>query len=258
MVDQDAEFEAEPRRFRPFDLLRPLMDTLFPPCCSACGLRTLDHHALCPSCWVGMRFIERPYCEVLGTPFPYDPGPGALSAEAIAEPPAFDRLRAVALHEGPARTLVHGLKYRDRTDLAPMMAVWMHRAAREHLEGCEAILPVPLHWTRLARRRFNQAAELGRALSRQSHKPLLVDVLIRAKRTRQQVGLSARAREDNMRAAFRVRDGQQDRVFGKRLVIVDDVYTTGATVSAAAKALKRAGASEVTVLTFAMAPGGHI
>lgn len=200
-----------------------------------------------------MHFIERPYCEVLGIPFSYDPGEGMVSAEAIATPPSFDRLRAVALHEGVARSLVHGLKYRDRTDLAPMMAAWMLRAGEAYLSGCDGIIPVPLHWTRLSLRRFNQAAELARHLARLSGRPLLVEALQRARRTRRQVGLTARAREDNVRAAFRVVKGSEDQVFGKRLVLIDDVYTTGATVSAAARVLKRAGASEVTVLTFAMA-----
>ena len=112
---------------------------------------------------------------------------------------------------------------------------------------------MPLHWTRLSLRRFNQAAELARHLARLSGRPLLVEALQRARRTRRQVGLTARAREDNVRAAFRVVKGSEDQVFGKRLVLIDDVYTTGATVSAAARVLKRAGASEVTVLTFAMA-----
>jgi ComF family protein len=189
----------------------------------------------------------------LGIPFSYDPGEGMVCAEAIASPPSFDRLRAVALHEGAARHLVHGLKYRDRTDLAPMMAAWMLRAGGEHLVHCDGIIPVPLHWTRLSMRRFNQAAELARHLARLSSRPLVVEALKRAKRTRRQVGLTARAREDNVRSAFRIVKGYEDQVFGKRLVLIDDVYTTGATVSAAARVLKRAGASEVTVLTFAMA-----
>lgn len=233
--------------------LRPLLDFIYPPCCCGCGVRTASHSALCPACWSQMRFIERPFCEVLGIPFSYDPGEGMVCAEAIASPPSFDRLRAVALHEGAARGLVHGLKYRDRTDLAPMMAAWMLRAAADPLAACDGIIPVPLHWTRLSLRRFNQAAELARHLARLSGKPLLVGPLQRAKRTRRQVGLTARGRQDNVRAAFRVVKGREDAVFGKRLVLIDDVYTTGATVSAAARVLKRAGASEVTVLTFAMA-----
>ncbi|WP_377299570.1 ComF family protein [Rhizobium sp. SGZ-381] len=253
MVDEAEKIEGVARSFSPRALLRPLLDLVYPPCCAACGVRTAGHNALCGACWSRMRFIERPYCDILGLPFAHDPGEGMVSALAIAEPPIFDRLRAVALHEGPARNLVHGLKYRDRTDLAPMMAAWMARAGGEHLALCDAIIPVPLHWTRLLKRRFNQSAELGRHLARLSGRPFLTRALTRRKRTGRQVGLTAKGREENVRAAFRVPKGEEHQVFGKRLVLVDDVFTTGATVSSATRALKRAGAAEVTVLTFAMA-----
>ncbi|WP_117196109.1 ComF family protein [Rhizobium terrae] len=233
-------------------------DLFYPPICPGCGVRTGGHRGLCPSCWREMRFIERPYCEVLGLPFSYDPGAGMLSAEAIANPPVFDRLRSAAIFEGAARNLVHSLKYRDRTDLAPMMAGWMLRAAESHVADCDGILPVPLHRFRFASRKFNQAAELGRHLSQASGRPFLPSTLIRVKRTSRQVGLSANAREENVRAAFAIAPGHEADVFGKRLVLVDDVYTTGATVSSATRALKKAGAADVTVLTFAMAVSGPI
>lgn len=200
-----------------------------------------------------MRFIERPFCEVLGTPFPYDEGEGAVSPEAIAEPPVFDRLRSVALHEGPVRFLVHQLKYRDRTDLVPMMARWMVRAAAAELGACDAVLAVPLHRTRLLGRRFNQSAELARHVAQLAGKPFLAATLLRTKRTQQQIGLSATARETNVRGAFGIAEGRAADVLGRRVVLVDDVYTTGATVSAAARALRRSGAADVTVLTFARA-----
>ncbi|MGK6313153.1 ComF family protein [Neorhizobium sp. DT-125] len=237
---------------------RWLGDLVYPPICPGCGVRTGAHGGFCPSCWREIRFIERPYCEVLGLPFSYDPGPGMLSAQAIADPPVFDRLRSAAIFEGAARHLVHALKYRDRTDLAPMMAGWMLRAAETHVANSDGILPVPLHRSRFAFRKFNQAAELGRHLAEKSGRPFLPSTLLRVKRTSRQVGLSARAREDNVRAAFRIAPGHEADVFGKRLVLVDDVYTTGATVSAATRALRQAGAAEVTVLTFAMAVSGPI
>lgn len=235
-----------------------LADLVYPPVCSGCGVRTGAHGGFCPSCWREIRFIERPYCEVLGLPFSYDPGPGMLSAEAIANPPVFDRLRSATIFEGAARGLVHSLKYRDRTDLAPMMAGWMLRAAEHHVTNSDGILPVPLHRSRFARRKFNQAAELGRHLAEKSGRTFLPSTLVRVKRTSRQVGLSARAREENVRAAFAVAPGHEPDVLGKRLVLVDDVFTTGATVSSAARTLKKAGAAEVTVLTFAMAVSGPI
>lgn len=235
-----------------------LRDLVYPPACSGCGRRIAYHGGLCATCWSSVPFIERPFCEVLGLPFSHDPGTGMLSAEAIANPPPFDRLRSVALHDGIARDLVHRLKYRDHTDVAPIMARWMLRAAAAEIAMCDAIVAVPLHRIRLAQRKFNQSAELARHLSRLSGKPFLPLALLRNKRTSQQVGLTARARQDNVRGAFSIGRGQESRLFGARIILVDDVYTTGATVNAATRALKRAGAGEITVLTFARALSGPI
>jgi ComF family protein len=242
-------------------LLRPwsmLADLLYPATCSGCGVVTGAQRSLCPACWGGIRFIERPYCEVLGSPFSHDLGSGIVSAEAIADPPVFDRLRSAAIHHGVVRDLVLGLKYRDRTDLAPMMSAWMMRASDGTVAACDAIVPVPLHRARLFFRKYNQAAELARHLAGLSGKPLLAATLLRVKRTTQQVGLGARARQDNVRGAFAIAEGRAGDIFGRRIVLVDDVYTTGATVSAAVRVLKRAGAADVTVLTFARAFGGPI
>lgn len=242
----------------PIGIAALLRDIVFPPSCANCHCRTGRHGGLCPRCWSSMRFIERPFCEVLGTPFSHDPGPGMLSAEAIAHPPVFDRLRSVALHEGIARDLVHDLKYRDRTDLAPMMAGWMVRAGGEALSACDAVIAVPLHRSRLFSRKFNQSAELARHVARLSGKPFSPRALHRRKRTAQQVGLTANARALNVRGAFAVPESCLPDVFGRRIVLIDDVFTTGATVSAATRALKRAGAAEVSVLTFARAFSGPI
>jgi len=233
--------------------LQRIADVVYPPVCLGCGVLTGRHGAVCASCWREVRFIERPYCDILGLPFSYDPGPGMLSAQAIAHPPVFDRLRAATVFDRTARNMVHGLKYRDRGDLARIMAGWMERAGGDCLRSCDAILPVPLHRTRFALRKFNQSAELARQLARSTGKPYLPAALVRTKRTKRQVGLTVRAREDNVRAAFAIADGRVAEVFGKHIVLVDDVYTTGATVTAATRALKKAGAAEVSVLTFAMA-----
>jgi ComF family protein len=237
--------------------LRQAADFLFPPGCPGCGRRMTQHGALCTTCWQDTRFIERPYCEVLGTPFTHDLGAGFLSAQAIADPPVFSRLRAVCTFEGTGRSLVHALKYRDHTELAPMMAGWMARAGKELIESAEAIVPVPLHRWRLFSRRFNQAADLARALSEATGRPMLADALRRRRRTAQQVGLDRAAREVNMKGAFEVTPEGKSDVFGRRILLIDDVYTTGATVSAATRALKRAGATDVDVLTFAMAIARH-
>ncbi|WP_276120987.1 ComF family protein [Pararhizobium qamdonense] len=239
-------------------LVAAAVDAVYPPVCAGCGRLTGQHRGVCPACWATLRLIERPYCEVLGLPFSHDLGAGILSADAIANPPVFERLRSAAIHDGIAKALVHGLKYRDRTDLAVMMAQWMIRASDGTVAACDAIVPVPLHAFRLFGRKFNQSAELARAIARSSGKPYLATVLIRHRRTAQQVGLGASQRAENVRGAFSVTEDGRAALFGKRIVLVDDVYTTGATVSAATRALKRAGAGDVTVLTFARAMSGLI
>lgn len=193
----------------------------------------------------------------MGTPFSHDMGEGFLSAEAIANPPPFDRSRAAVAYSGVAREMVQGLKYNDRTDLAPWMARWMMRAGTELLADAEVIVPVPLHWRRFFSRRFNQSAELARAIARLSEKPFEPLAVKRVKRTAQQVGLGQREREDNVRGAFKVPPEKDIAVRGRRVLVVDDVYTTGATVSAVAKVLKRHGASGVDVLTFARVLPGN-
>jgi ComF family protein len=228
-------------------------DFLFPPACPGCGRMLARHSALCPACWRDIAFIERPYCEVLGVPFSHDLGAGILSAEAIANPPDFDRLRSVCAFNGTARNLVHALKYRDRTELAPMLALWMARAGSEILGDCDAIVPVPLHSFRLMSRKFNQAAELALPLSRLVEKPMLATTIRRKRNTKHQVGLGRTGRDENVRGAFEVTPRGKTELFGKKIVVVDDVYTTGATVSAVARAARRAGASEIAVLTFARA-----
>lgn len=249
---------ASVSRYHAGMVLRGLFHLVYPPACAHCHALVASHHALCAVCWGQMRLIEKPFCPVLGLPFAHDPGEGMVSPQAIAHPPVFDRLRSVALHEGVARHLVHDLKYRDRVDLAPMMAGWMVRAASEEVAAADAIVAVPLHRIRMFRRMFNQSAELARHVSRQSDRPFLAEALVRRKRTQQQVGLTANQRSLNVRGAFSVPEGREELVFGKRLVLIDDVYTTGATVSAATSALKKAGAADVTVLTFARALAGPI
>lgn len=242
----------------PVRLAKAVADIVYPPVCAGCGVLAGAGGAFCAQCWSFIPFIERPYCEILGIPFSQDHGPGIVSGEAIAHPPVFDRLRAAVIHEGPARTLVHRLKYQDRTDLARVMASWMLRASDGYVEVCDVILPVPLHRRRFVMRRFNQSAELARHLAKLTGKPLLPATLIRTRPTARQVGLSARARHENVRGAFAIASGHEADVAGKRVVLVDDVYTTGATVSAAVRLLKKSGATDVTVLTFAMAVSGPI
>ncbi len=199
-----------------------------------------------------MRFVERPYCEQLGTPFQRDLGPGILSPEAIADPPVYGRARMVALfEEGPARQLVHRLKYGDRTDLARPMGLWMARAGRDILGDAHLVVPVPMHWRRLFARQFNQAATLAAVVAKTTQIPLANEVLQRAKANPPQVGLTKAQRADNVQGSFTVPVEAKIRIEKRNIVLVDDVLTSGATVNAAARVLLRGGAARVDVLVFA-------
>lgn len=227
------------------------LDLALPPLCPACREPVRDQGGLCATCWSKLSFIAPPFCERLGIPFVYDPGPGVLSMQAIADPPAYRRARAAVRYDEIARTLVHALKYGDRLDLAPTLGRWMAHAGRDLFIGADALIPVPLHWRRLWTRRFNQSAALADAISTTVSVPVLPDVLKRIKPTPQQVGLSRSEREQNVQGVFRVPPEKRGEIRGRRVVLVDDVLTSGSTVDACTRALLRAGAAEVDVVVFA-------
>jgi len=235
------------------------LDLVYPPVCMACRRATAAHFALCPACWTQMRFIERPYCERLGTPFDVDLGqPGLLSPDAIANPPVFARARsAVKFDDGPARLIAHRLKYHDRLETARPVGSWMARAGAELLDDADLLAPVPMHRLRLVGRRHNQAALLAQAVSRETGVPAEMQALERVKPTPPQVGLSRAQRAANMQGAFRVTEAGKLAVLDRRIVLIDDVMTSGATANAAARALMRARARRVDVLTFARVVTGQ-
>jgi len=258
----DTAFEeAEPceKRLGPraVSMLRHMrkaaFDLVFPPVCISCRSAIETEGGLCPACWAQVRFIEKPFCDRLGIPFAADLGVGGLlSPEAIARPPVFGRARAVARFEdGPARHLVHRLKYGDRLELALPLGRQMARAGRELLEEADLLVPVPLHRGRLIWRRFNQAQALAEVISRLSGVPLDPFVIARTRATPSQVGMSRRQRAENVHGAFTVPEASKIRVEGRRLILVDDVLTTGSTLNAAARVLLKAGAKSVDVLVFA-------
>lgn len=186
----------------------------------------------------------------MGTPFVYDPGDGFLSGEALQSPPPFAHARSAVVHDGLARNLVTRLKYGDRTELASFMADWMVNAGNDILADCDLIVPVPLHFRRFLTRHYNQAAELSRYIAKKTGKDFRPDVLKRHRYTRQQVGLRATERHKNVKGAFTVPKAGKTAIKGKNIILVDDVFTTGATVRAATTTLCKAGAHKVSVLTF--------
>jgi ComF family protein len=252
-ADEAGLKAAKPSRWR--SLLhassRAVLDSAYPPQCVACREITAEPATLCAACWREMPFITRPFCERLGTPFAVDIGGPLLSPAAIADPPVFGRARSVAHHRGAAQELVHKLKYGDRQELAIAMGGMMAAAAAELLAEAGVIVPVPLHWTRLWQRRFNQAAALAAVIGQRSGLPVEPSLLRRRKRTLRQVGLTRSQRQENLQGAFIVPDDVKPSLKGQRVLLVDDVMTTSSTANAASRVLLRAGAASVDVVTFA-------
>ncbi|WP_338694659.1 ComF family protein [Bradyrhizobium sp. 26S5] len=235
---------------------RLALDIALPTLCVSCR-EPVHGEGVCAACWAKLSFIAQPFCPRLGIPFVYDPGPELLSMEAIANPPSYQRARAAVRYDDVARTLVHALKYQDRTDLAPTMGRWMARAGKELLEEADMLVPVPLHWRRGWSRRYNQSGALAKVIARQSGVKMVSEALRRIRATEQQIGLSRKDRASNVQGAFGVAAERKADIQGRRVILVDDVLTSGATVDACARALLRAKASQVDVLVFARVVDTH-
>ena len=232
--------------------LQGLLDVVLPPRCLACGAAVETQGRLCAGCWRRLAFLAPPQCRLCGYPLPHALPDAPLCGPCAIEPPAFDRARAALRYDDGARSLILAFKHADRTDSAPAFGRWLTRAGAELLVGTDLIAPVPLHRWRLLRRGYNQAAVLARAVARETGLPLVPDLLQRRRATRSQQGLSGQARLANITAgAFRPHPWHQGRLRGRRVVLVDDVLTTGATVGACAQVLRKAGTAEVDVLTLA-------
>lgn len=231
---------------------RAALDLVFPPMCIACRTQVAESGALCANCWQKIQFLDGPMCDCCGLPFEVDPGGETLCGACHARRPSFDKARAVMRYDEHSRGPILALKHGDRLDLAPPFSRWLGRGGRALLDETDVILPVPLHASRLWTRRYNQAAELARALSRLSGRSLNVLALTRSRATASQGAMrSAKARRRNMLGAFRVSPRHKSAIAGRNILLVDDVLTTGATVEACARALKRAGAEKVFVLALA-------
>ena len=182
--------------------------------------------------------------------------------EAIANPPAYQRARAAVRYDDVARTLVHSLKYQDRTDLAPTMGRWMARAGQELLGEADVLVPVPLHWRRGWSRRYNQSGALARVISRQSGVKLASEALRRIRATEQQIGLSRPQRASNVQGAFKVAPERSADIAGRRVILIDDVLTSGATVGCLRPCLvarqSRAGRRAGIRAGCGHPPGSHI
>ncbi|HLI11040.1 MAG TPA: ComF family protein [Alphaproteobacteria bacterium] len=228
-----------------------LLGAVLPARCLGCGAVVDRPGLLCAPCWSEIAFLGPPLCACCGLPFEVAPGEPALCGACLARHPPFARARAVFAYDDRSRRLILAFKHGDRLHGVPAFGRWMARAGASLLSDASLIAPVPLHWTRLFRRRYNQAALLALALGRESGVPVLPDLLLRRRRTPSQGKLSATERRRNMRGAFALNARYGEQMKGRRVLLVDDVFTTGATVGACSRVLLRAGASAVDVLTLA-------
>ncbi len=230
---------------------RTVLDAVLPPRCLKCGDILSAAQGLCPDCWRKLTWLGAPCCACCGQPFPFEGGGDALCGACLTKHPAYDRARAVFRYDDESRDLIIGLKHADRTETVPALAGWMSRAGTSLLESAELIVPVPLHWTRLASRRFNQAGLLAQAIARNAGLPAQPQALERRRATRSQGHLGRLARFRNVKGAIVAAERYASAVTNRRILLVDDVITTGATVESAAKALISAGARSVDVLALA-------
>jgi ComF family protein len=228
-----------------------LLDALLPPAALDDAGQASATNGLSAEAWRRITFLDDPVCDGCGAPFEHAMGEGALCAACEVRRRAVSRTRAACLYDEHSRGLILQLKHADRTDLARLFARWLSRAAAPLLEQADVIVPVPLHRWRLLHRRYNQAAEIARPLSALSGRTYLADVLVRSRDTPTQAGRSGGGRRRNVAAAFSVPPGRRKQVAGKRVLLIDDVLTTGATADGCARALRQAGAAEVFLAVIA-------
>lgn len=228
-----------------------LLDQVLPPTCSGCGVVVTEPQTLCADCWGALTFLGSPCCEACGHPFDYEVPDQSLCGACSHEHPPYQRARAALVYNDASKDLILSFKHADKTDTSHLFAKWMMIAGNDLAKACDVIVPIPLHWTRLFARRYNQAALLAHALGMLSDTPVMTEALIRHKRTPSQGRLGVKARIRNVGGAFRVAPKHRARLKGLHVLLVDDVYTTGATVRATANVLRRVGVKRVDVITLA-------
>lgn len=231
-------------------LWKGVSDLLFPPSCPACGIRLLsDRHTLCSQCLQDIAFINSPLCTVCGREMSDSAGGDHFCARCLRQAPPYSSARGVAHYQAPLSGLLHRLKYQGETSVLPALKEIIRLQAPGALLEGERVVPVPLHIARLRQRGFNQSLILANLFFPERNDTILIDTLIRVRHTLSQTGLDGKARRKNLHKAFTVRF--PERVRGRRIVLVDDVFTTGTTVSECSRTLLRAGASDVRVVTLA-------
>ncbi|MBO6797412.1 ComF family protein [Maricaulis sp.] len=231
-------------------VLSEAQNLIWPPLCPVSHQPVRAHGELAAEAWSRLRFVADPLCRTCGLPFDYPFGgadvTGRFCASCIARPPYYDRARAPLVYDEVSRDLVLPLKHADRRESVERFARWMWMSIGRQVQDGALILPVPLHWKRLMKRRYNQAGLLARAMARQAGLGFEPDLLLRRKATPSQAGQGARSRKRNVSGAFEL----TGKLEGQDILLVDDVLTTGATVNACASLLKRSGSGRVDVVTL--------
>ena len=231
--------------------LQRALSLIYPSQCLLCR-NLVEQGGLCRDCWPDVPFLKGLVCDTCGTSLP---GTGAevglLCDDCLATSRPWEAGRAALSYRDAGRRIVLALKHGDRTDLARPAAGWMAEAGREFLQADTLIVPIPIHWSRLLRRRYNQSAELARALGADSGCEVVPDGLVRTRRTLVQDGMTVEQREDNLRGAFAVNPRKPGNFAARRVCIVDDVMTSGATLAEAARCVRAGGAAQIFVLVLA-------
>lgn len=234
--------------------LNKIIDFILPPRCIVSGDMVDKQGMLSPQSWSALNFISDPQCHLCGFPFDFDSGEvkeGNICAACYKEPPLFDKARSALVYDDASRDIILAYKHADQTQSVPSFLPWLERAGKDILDQADCLIPVPLHRWRILRRRFNQSALIAQYLSKETQIPCLLDVLKRTRATQTQGHLHANQRKKNVKNAFVVQDQYKTTIRQKNIVLIDDVYTTGSTVSECTKALIKSGVASVNVLTLA-------
>lgn len=234
---------------------KQFIDLIIPLRCIKCGTIVKGHQGLCENCWPLIPFITSPLCKCCGLPFDFEIEEGALCGGCSHTLPPYKTARSVFIYTPQSKDLILRFKHTDSIHNAPLFAEWMARLG----DGIKDpyCIPVPLHWSRLFTRTYNQAALLAKEISKQQNWVYAPTLLIRKRRTPSQGHLSKKERIKNMTSAFAVPQKKKQRLASKTIILVDDVFTTGATLNACAKTLLKAGVKEVHALTLGRVVKGH-
>jgi ComF family protein len=238
-------------------VLHTSVDFLLPPRCLLCYERTTDPHNVCAGCWQGLTFISKPLCITCGLPFDFGIEDELSCAPCLDHPPSFEKMRSAVAYNDTSRHLVLSFKHGDMLQTAKLLSRWMLNAGRDLVDQADVIIPVPLHRLRLMWRQYNQAAILTNEIAKLSGKPRHNEILIRTRYTPSQGKKTYKERVKNVKSAIQLNKKYLDHLKGKKVLLIDDVYTTGATIEECCRILKSGGAQSVNVLTFARVVKGQ-